>query len=150
MSDNVLIFIPTDPSYIPEPSAQQEAQNLLRSFAPDADEVKAETSDEVELVFTGTNLERILCPVCETLLDWGWWSDALDAAYSATRFSNLLVRLPCCGATRSLNDVTYEWPTGFTRFRLEARNPKKRHANAVLPALEHILGCQLRQIWAHI
>jgi hypothetical protein len=150
VSDNVLIFIPTDPHYIPEPSAQQEARNLLRSFAPDADEVKAQTTDEVELVFTGTNLERILCPVCGTLLDWGWWSDALDTAYSATRFTNLLVTLPCCGAAHSLNDLRYEWPTGFTRFRLEARNPNKRDADAVLPALERILGCQLRQMWAHI
>jgi len=150
VSDNILIFIPTDPYYIPEHSAQQEARDLLGSFAPDADEVKAQTTDEVELVFTGTNLERILCPVCGMLLDWGWWSDALDAAYSATRFTNLWMTLPCCGTAHSLNDLTYEWPTGLTRFRLEVCNPNKRNADAVLPALERILGCQLRQIWVHI
>ncbi len=149
MSDTILIFIPTDPDYIPEPSAQQEARDVLRSFVPDAQEVRAQTTEEVELVFTGTNLERILCPECGAQLD-EWWIKAVDAAYTHTRFTNLLVTLPCCGATRSLNDLRYEWPTGFTRFRLEARNPNKRNGDAVLPALEQILGCQLRQIWAHI
>jgi hypothetical protein len=149
MSDNILIFIPTDPDSIPEPSAQQEARDVLRSFVPDADEVKAQTTDEVELVFTGTNLERILCPDCAAKLD-EWWIKAVDAAYNHTRFTNLLVTLPCCGGTRSLNDLRYEWPTGFTRFRLEARNPNKRNGDGVLPTLEQILGCRLRQIWAHI
>lgn len=150
MSDNALIFIPTDPNYIPEPPAQQEARDWLRSFAPEADEVEVQTTDELELVFIGANWERILCPVCETTLAMEWWADAVDAAYNATRLANLLVTLPCCGAVRSLNDLRYEWPTGFTRFRLEARNPNKRNADAVLPTLERILGCQLRQIWAHI
>lgn len=150
MSDNVLIFIPTNPQYIPELPAQLKAEDLLRSFAPNADEVKAQTTDEVELVFTGTNLEKILCPVCGTLLDWGWWTDALDTAFNTSRFTNLLVMLPCCGETRSLNDLSYEWHTGFTRFRLEVRNPNKHNGDAVLPSLERILGCQLRQIWAHI
>jgi hypothetical protein len=34
----VLIFIPTDPDSILELSAQQEAQDLLRSVVPEADE----------------------------------------------------------------------------------------------------------------
>jgi len=38
MSDTVSIFIPADPHSIPEFSAQQEAQDLLRSFAPEAEE----------------------------------------------------------------------------------------------------------------
>lgn len=149
MSDNILIFIPTDPDYIPEPSAQQEAQDVLRAFVPDADEVKAQTTDEVELVFTGTNLERILCPDCGAQLD-EWWIQAVDAAYTHTRFTNLLVTLPCCGASHSLKDLRYGWPTGLTRFRLEAHNPNKSNGDVVLPALERILGCQLRPIWAHI
>jgi hypothetical protein len=33
-----LIFIPTDPHSIQELSAQHEAQDLLRSFGPEADE----------------------------------------------------------------------------------------------------------------
>jgi hypothetical protein len=149
MSDSILIFIPTDPDYIPELSAQQEARDVLMSFVPDADEVKAQTADEVELVFTGTNLERILCPDCGAQLD-EWWITAVDAAFNHTRFTNLLVTLPCCGITRSLNELRYEWATGFSHFRLEARNPNKRNGDALLPALEQILGCQLRQIWAHI
>jgi len=65
-----LIFIPTDPHSIQELSAQHEAQDLLRSFGPEADE--AQTTDEIELVLIGADLERILYPVGETTLAMEW------------------------------------------------------------------------------
>ncbi len=96
MSEKILIFTPTYSDFIPEPSAQQKARDLLNSFVLVADAVKSQTTDEVELVFTDTNLERNLCLDCGTQLD-EWWIKAVDAAFNYTRFTNLHVTLPCFG-----------------------------------------------------
>jgi len=34
-------------------------------------------------------------------------------------------RLPCCGSSVTLNDLEYDWPQAFGRFRWEVRNPNK-------------------------
>src|SRR5438093_1118722 len=52
----------------------------------------------------------------------------------------------------TLNDLRYVWPAGFARFVLQARNPGLQGAMD-LPAvdraaLEAIVGCRLRTIWA--
>ena len=72
----------------------------------------------------------------------------MDKAYEKTRFADLTITLPCCGNVSSLNDVLYEWPTGFARFQLKARNPGKGVEEATVHDLEEILGCPLRKIWA--
>ncbi len=36
--------------------------------------MKAQTTDEIELVLIGADLERILCPVGETTLAMEWWA----------------------------------------------------------------------------
>ncbi|SRR5579884_245754 len=150
MSESTLIFIPTDPEFIPEPEAQWAAAELLKSFLPKSDEVRASTSDEVEFIVTGGNLERILCPACGATVDEDWWIEAMNTAYSESKFANLQVILPCCGTRVSLNDLHYEWPTGFARFRLEAHNPTTDLDGTFVSRLEQILGCKLRKIWAHI
>jgi hypothetical protein len=77
-----------------------------------------------------------------------WWQKAMSAAYQ-THFSDLSVHLPCCNATSSLNDLLYDSPAGFARFELIVRNPNGRVEDAQLEQLEMVLGCTLREIWAH-
>ncbi|MBK8022455.1 MAG: hypothetical protein IPK19_13765 [Chloroflexi bacterium] len=148
MSDNYLRLIPISPEYIPETLASEEAQRQLSAFVPHADEVKVIITDEIEFVDQGGNFERVVCPLCERELDIGWWQEAMDAAY-ATRFASLVVDLPCCHNESSLNSLRYEWPAGFARFVLEARNPGTDLNEAQVHALEQILGCALRKIWVH-
>jgi len=60
------------------------------------------------------------------------------------------VTLPCCGAGSHLEELRYEWPQGFARFVLEARN-----ANIGGPTdvddqeVAGLLGTPVRRILAH-
>lgn len=148
MSDDFLRLISTDPQYTADRRALREASALLASFLPQAQEVTFEIKEGVSFIDPGQNLERIFCPRCGHEVDMGWWGDQMDAAYE-TGFSDLSLKMPCCGATVSLNDLQYDWPAGFARFVLEARNPRERLDEEQLRSLEAILGCALRQILAH-
>jgi hypothetical protein len=150
MSDDYMKLVPTDVSYVPSAKAQRKAVELLRAFAPDADEVSAETAEQVEFIDCGSNWSGVRCPHCGVTLEDEWWSDAVDAS-SATGFANLAVDLPCCGRPGALSDLDYIWPVGFARFTLQARNA---NLGGQLPAekasqLESVLGCRLRVILAH-
>lgn len=149
MSDNLLIFIPTHPQYIPSEQAQQEARVLLESCMPHADEVTVCETPEVEFVATGGNLEDIFCPSCGTHLSMSWWMEAMNKAFLETRFNDLTVSSPCCNRAISLNNLRYELPTGFARFRLVVRNPGTDVDDEVILALEALLQCKLKKIWAH-
>ena len=149
MSDHYLRFISTDPHYAPTAAAAEEARLFLATLVPDADEVVAAISDEIEFVDQGANFERVLCPRCGTEVDEGWWGEEVDRA-SASAFSGLDVITPCCGSALSLNDLEYVWPAGFARFVLEALNPNLSDlGQRDVAALSALLGTPLRRIWAH-
>ena len=152
MSSNWLSFIPLDPNQVPDVAARREVLELYRSFVPRADEVEERVSAAPEFVGAGPNLERITCPVCGRQIEFEWWGAAMNNAYSVGYgFTNLMVNVPCCGEHLSLNDLQYDWPAGFARFELRARNPDVPN----LPLeqtemLEKTLGCKLKTIWTHI
>jgi len=127
------------------------AKARLRAHLSLADEITCETTDEVRFVDQGGNFERILCPFCNHELNVeDWWHSAMNKAYES-KFRSLEVQTPCCRRQTSLNDLRYEWPAGFARFDLSARNPQVRSLpDHVQSELEQILKCSLRQIWAHI
>jgi hypothetical protein len=72
----------------------------------------------------------------------------MDAA-ARKGFNDLMVMLPCCDVTCSLNDLDYEMPAGFARIALEARNPGAVLESTQVRLLEKTFGCSLRPIWAH-
>jgi hypothetical protein len=148
MSDTFLRLVPIDPEYRVGREELRKASAILASFLPQAKEVTFEIMEKVSFIDPGQNLDRILCPTCGHEVDMGWWGNAMDAAYQ-TGFADLLVKMPCCGATISLNDLHYNWPAGFGRFVLEARNPRERLKEQQLKWLEAVLGCELREILAH-
>jgi len=148
MSDNYLRLIPVSPEYIPDALVSEEVQRLFTSFVPHADEVHVMITNEIKFIDQGSNWERVTCPICGSELGVRWWQEAMDTAY-VTKFTNLIVVLPCCHNERSLNNLRYEWPAGFARFVLQARNPNTDLNEAQIHALEQKLGCALRKIWAH-
>lgn len=150
MSAHFLRLISKDPFYLPSPFPQGEVQALLKSTFPIADEIRIIISDEVTFVDPGTNLERVVCPVCQSALSMDWWSRTMDYVYEQSRFTNLTVIVPCCQATTTLNDLQYEWPAGFARFVLAIRTPNAELDQAILDRFEQLLGCDLRVIWAHL
>ena len=54
-------------------------------------------------------------------------------------------------STSNLNALRYIWPAGFARFSLCAMNPNIGGVLAAkdVSALEDVLGCKLRQVYAH-
>ncbi len=80
--------------------------------------------DSIDVVSCGANLEQISCPQCGAELAFDWWGEAVSERYG-TGFSTLVVTVPCCGVETSLNELTYDWPMGFARFRIEVRQPNR-------------------------
>ncbi|HEU5381382.1 MAG TPA: hypothetical protein VFV38_38655 [Ktedonobacteraceae bacterium] len=149
MSTNLLILIPAEPTYRPESVCAKRALTLLHTYFSQPAEASVSFTEEVEFITTGGNLERIRCPCCQSVLDEQRWIAAMERAYDETRFADLTVTLPCCSQLSSLNDLHYEWPTGFARFRLQVRNPSNEIDEATFQELERVLACSLKKIWAH-
>jgi hypothetical protein len=104
----------------------------------------------IQFIDPGGNFERVLCPTCASDIT-DWWTTAMDAAWQSS-FADLSISVPCCGITTSLNDLQYEWPAGFARFTLAARNPnlERELSFKQLDELQEILGCRLRQVFVRI
>jgi hypothetical protein len=148
MSVDYLRFIPTDPTYDPPLLKDWQAEQLLAAFVPKATEITSHRYERIQFVDGGSNWEAIHCPECGAILEDDAWKVLVDQA-SVTHFVNLSFAMPCCGTISSLNDLHYEWPIGFARFVLQARNPNGHIDGEQLRLLEEVLGCHLRTIWAH-
>ncbi len=146
MSDNYLHLIPIDHNYVPSPERIQQALELISSIWRDV--VPEVSVTDVKFVHSGTNLESISCPNCGAKLDFVWWGEAMNRAYS-TDFHDLSIRTPCCGYRTNLNDLQYYWPAGFARFRISFLNPRQRIDDEMIRHLARILGGELRKVWAH-
>ncbi|GAP12843.1 hypothetical protein LARV_00583 [Longilinea arvoryzae] len=148
MSDEVLKLIPLSPTYVPDNEILKTAVARVREYFPKAERIEMEISESPQFIDPGSNLERITCPICNAVLEDGWWQDAMDKA-SENGFRDLAVELPCCGQKTTLNDLRYQWPAGFAQFSIEIHNPEAEDPEAVLPDLADFLGSPLRIIRAH-
>ncbi len=150
MSDNFVILIPDSPIYVPSREAQERALTLFREFTRDGDESHAEELSRIQFIDCGGNFERVVCPDCHTELDQGWFGRAMSEDYK-DGFQLSPIVLPCCSARRRLDELVFDWPQGFARFKLEARNPGIGELPAEMIArLEQILGCRLLTILQHV
>lgn len=151
MSDHFIEIIPEDPAIVPEPAAQRAALEYLQSLAPDADGVECELAEHVEFRDCGENFESVSCPSCGAELDIDWWAEALDADHDGDGFRLRAIALPCCGAARTLHELRYELPQGFSRFVLSAMNPDiDPLSDTARRELERLLGCTVRIIYRHL
>jgi hypothetical protein len=58
---------------------------------------------------------------------------------------------PCCDVRCTLHELVYEWPQGFGRFVLDAKNPNiGKLQDKYKQELERILGTKLRVIYQHL
>ncbi|MER5446476.1 zinc ribbon domain-containing protein [Streptomyces sp. NPDC002764] len=153
MSDNYLTVIPADPYWLPGRDAADRAAAALSRMLPDDDArrgLEAKWHDGVEVVWCGSNLKRILCPHCGAECAPGWWAEAVSRRYDAD-FATLVVTVACCDVETSLNDLVYDWPMGFARFRIEVLYPNRSWlTDEELATLTDALGHPLRQILIHI
>jgi hypothetical protein len=123
MSDDYILVIPRDPRYVPTLPVQRRVVELLAQLAPGAEDITAETSEEIRFFDCGENFERIGCPKCAGEIDLEWWHARMDADAQEGGFRLARYSLPCCGASVTLNDLEYDWPQAFGRFLWEVRNP---------------------------
>ncbi|MFE0521356.1 hypothetical protein [Streptomyces sp. NPDC058954] len=153
MSDNYLTVIPTDPYWQPGRDAADRAAAALSRMLPDDDArrgLEAKWNDGVEVVWCGSNLERILCPRCGAECAPDWWAESVSQRYDEG-FPTLVVTVPCCDGETSLNELAYDWPMGFARFRIEVLYPNRSWlTDEELATLTDALGHPLRQILIHI
>lgn len=143
-----LRFAPAEPKFQPVASSVTAAERLLSTFLPNAELIRSRFTEQVTFFDPGYDWSGVRCPSCGADAQ-GWWVDAMVAA-SESRFEDLSIVTPCCGASASLNHLHYVRPAAFSRFVLEAMNPD---ASALpehqLRQLEECLGCALRQIGSH-
>ncbi|GHF21926.1 hypothetical protein GCM10018789_59980 [Streptomyces werraensis] len=122
------------------PRAQAERTRAFPSSA----------GSSVEVVICGFNLGRISCPHCGAEFAPGWWGEAVSERYYEG-FSTLMVTVPCCDVETSLNELAYDWPMGFARFRIEVTYPNRAWlTDEELASLTDALGHPLRPMLVHI
>ena len=149
MSDNLLRLVPLNPEFLPSQAQAAEAMAAFQSLAPLSHEVRVVHEPEVTFVDAGSNFEAVRCPGCGTDLTVGWWQGEMDRA-SVSRFDDLDIRTPCCGAATTLNDLDYVWPQAFGRWWLQAMNPgRQKLSDEEIEFVETVLGCSLREVWSH-
>jgi len=151
MSDNYLRLLPIDPSYVPSRAEASAALAVLASIAPECDELRVRQEPDVNFVDAGSNFSAVRCPACGAeLAIVPWWQGEMDRAHR-TRFEDLAVVPPCCGAPTTLNELDYDWPQGFAKWWLEARNPRRsKLETGELAELASVVGGPLREVWTHI
>lgn len=113
-----------------------------------ADSIELVTYDEISFIDCGGNLEEIRCPHCNKTLPFDIWGDAMEKA-AANGFSDLNIKLPCCGSESSLNDLYYNFPCGFAKCLIQIINPDTELSEAFTDRLEELSGYKLRIIHAH-
>jgi hypothetical protein len=147
VSDHSVVFIPTDPRFVPSEKGQAAATALLRSLLSGAEAISSEVDDVVEFRDCGENFETVRCPACLLPIEIDTWQEWMSEDYSDDAGFRLGVfATPCCGARTTLNELLYDWPQGFSRYALCAVNAGDAAAPSAAPELEAALGCRLRVI----
>lgn len=149
MSDYIVKVIPGDPFYRMDARDAQQVVSLLKTRFPTCS-VEAAFYETPAFVDCGGNLVGISCPVCGASLSFDWWRDAMDVSFQ-DGFSDLSVTLPCCGKASSLNDLSYNFPCGFSCVEFDVWNPPEFFLDEELSAkLQTLLGGRFRTIHAHL
>jgi hypothetical protein len=150
MSDDWIALIPEEPTFVPRTERQLAARQRFCDLAPDAQEIDVKVFETVQFFDCGVNFERLLCPECGSQISIEWWLERLDEDLSEG-FKLSSYGTPCCGSSYTLHDLNHEWPQGFGRFRLRARNANiGRLTEDAKHELEEILETKLRVIYQHL
>ena len=153
MSDSWIVVIPAAPTHHPNERQKQSLQMGLAHLAPKAEEIAVEADgDHIRFFDCGENFESVKCPACGTELDDETWGNWMSADYGEGPGFDLAGReLACCGATSTLNDLTYDMPQGFARFGISAMNCDRGPLTvAEKRTLDAAIGTKVRVIYRYI
>jgi len=115
MSDDFIVLVPSDPDVAASSEVQLRVAALLKRLAPSADSITPEVTDAIRFHDAGTNFEHIRCPRCGAGISIDWWQDRLDEDSDGEGFRLDSYPTPCCGNSRTLNQLEYDWPQAFGR-----------------------------------
>ncbi len=149
MSEHYITLVPEDPRFVPEAANQLRARHRFAEIVQ-ANEIEIIVSEKIKFIDCGENFGRILCPSCHSEIAVAWWKQRMHDDY-AKGFILAAYATPCCRIQCTLHELVYEWPQGFGRFALDARNPNiGKLEEKYKQELEEILGTRLRVIYQHI
>lgn len=146
MSDHFLVVIPADP----DADLPDTAENLREALAKltEASESAVKDYGKLKFIDAGENFERVGCPSCGhtfTTPEWHAWMNA--DWHDEDGFHLHTHTAPCCGTRMTLNDLIYEWPQGFARWFVSARNMGRGPlTDDEVGALEQVAGLRLKAI----
>jgi hypothetical protein len=150
VSNGWILIIPRDPTYEPSDMAATRTHRYLIEQLPEAEEVLVERYDGIEFVHAGPNLDRLWCPLCQAELTVDWYYSCVGRAHKE-QYRELAVEMPCCKGTGNLNDLGWNFPVGFARFALSARDPNVLDlTKAQMLELERLLETPITRIWRHM
>lgn len=146
MSDITTKIIPVWHDFAAEKEKVKAAVTYIKEIAPDC-QVTVEISETTQFVDCGGELEEITCPNCGESVSFDWWGEAMETA-GENGFSDLSVKLPCCGCDSSLNALKYHLPCGFARLEIGIENLEKSFDEEQLSEIGKILGTDVKVILA--
>ncbi|MFT3995975.1 MAG: hypothetical protein QM667_01090 [Asticcacaulis sp.] len=149
MSDTILMLVPRDPHWQPQPEVAHTVVMRLREMLPQAETIKAIFEDAVRFFDPGSNWSGVTCNLCGQDAE-PWLFDAVEAA-SESDFCDLTTTAPCCGGKVDLNRLSYVWPAAFGRFAIEVLNPGVPSLSAQqIEAVNLTLQSDATEVWAYI
>lgn len=147
MSSTLVKLIPTPIGSLPEVTDKEAIEKAIYELGIHYDDLKVWTSDGLQFIDCGENLEYIRCPFCHADA-MRWWGEAMNQS-SQTGFENRHIVTKCCGRHAQLEDLEYCLKTGFARFGIELLNPDKV-TDIDLFELGAELGTRLKRVTARI
>ena len=148
MAEHFLHLFPDDPLHKPEPEVIATALTEGRRLFPQTSRIRREVNvmnDTLpSFIDCGAAFETVRCQACDHDLH-DWWMGAMNRWWNAKRI-DLAVKLPCCGLETDLNALAYDWPQGFTCFRITIRNPNRRDMEVERGWLSEVVGKPLRMV----
>ena len=151
MSEHWICAIPRDPRHVPV--ATEDLERLMHSLMPRADQIEMRSDPGVQFRDCGENFESVRCPECGAEIATAAWQKLMEVDFIDPErgFRVLDYPMPCCGRTRSINDLVYAWPQGLSRFIISAMNPDRGHLSSdEIRQLEQAMGCPVTIIYQHI
>ncbi|MDE6761683.1 MAG: hypothetical protein K2J90_13570 [Lachnospiraceae bacterium] len=146
MADIITKIIPVKYDYIADEEQTQAAIMYIKEIVPDC-QIEAEVFETTQFVDCGGELEVIKCPDCGEDISFGWWGEVMEKA-AEKEFSDLSVKLLCCGRDSSLNDLEYYLPCGYARMEITIANLERKFSEKELVNIGELLGEKVRIILA--
>ena len=141
--------MPDSPDWAPYGHSIVGALDWCESAFPDAHDIQVNLTKRIRFFDGGMNQESILCPWCGQRIESDWWQQHMQFS-SDTAFESRHFPTPCCLTATDLNELSYQWPCGFARFRIAVLNPGRSPTYEDLDNLRFIVGFKLRVLRSRI